>query len=428
MNSPSNTQPSEQIKFGHLLLFCFIYFVLFAISNPSGNPLASYIFLPLHKLWQMIIPFVGTNLFGIDYTFPLHRTGSSDRTYNYLQIFCIAIIALIGSFAWSFFARKRTNIPQLQAWFIVLVRYYLICLLFQYGIIKIFNSQFPFPRLHHLLQPLGQFSPMGLFWNTMGYSSSYTIFSGLSEILAGILLCFRRTTTLGALVTIGVTSNIVMINFSYDIPVKVLSTHLLLFATFLLIPDLRRVINVFVGNKPTPPSNLPTLPIPERWDRSRLLLKILFIGYISITNINYAYGGYKQFGSARPKPALYGIYDVEQFTSNTVNHPPLTTDTKRWKRIIMDYPESITIQFMDDKMKWYGFQPDTSAQTITMYTYPDSTHKFELNYDTPTPKELHITGLFYKDTLRVKLKQYDLQKFHLINRGFNWIQEHPYNR
>ncbi|MFY9224894.1 MAG: hypothetical protein WAQ98_19635, partial [Blastocatellia bacterium] len=71
--------------------------------------------------------------------------------------------------------------------------------------------------LDRLIQPFGDASPMGLAWTFMGASYSYNFFAGMGEMLAGFLLIFPQTATLGALVAIGVISNIVMLNFSYDI-------------------------------------------------------------------------------------------------------------------------------------------------------------------------------------------------------------------
>ena len=85
----------------------------------------------------------------------------------------------------------------------------------------------------------------------MGYSTAYTFFTGASELLAALLLFVRRTATLGALVCAAVTANIAMMKLCYDVPVKIGSLHLLFAAMLLLIPDLRRLANVFLLGRPT---------------------------------------------------------------------------------------------------------------------------------------------------------------------------------
>ncbi len=97
---------------------------------------------------------------------------------------------------------------------------------------------------------------MGVAWYFVGGSTAYTIFSGVMEVLGGALMVVRRTATLGALVSCTVLTNIVLLNFCYDIPVKLYSSNLLLMAIFLAAADARRLLNVFVLNRPTARSTL----------------------------------------------------------------------------------------------------------------------------------------------------------------------------
>ncbi len=76
--------------------------------------------------------------------------------------------------------------------------------------------------------PLGDLSPMRLAWLFIGYSVPYEIFGGLLETVSGLLLSFRRTQLLGSLMTLATIGNVVMINFCYDIPVKLFSSQLFL--------------------------------------------------------------------------------------------------------------------------------------------------------------------------------------------------------
>ncbi len=62
------------------------------------------------------------------------------------------------------------------------------------------------------------------------------------------LLFYRKTITIGSMVVVGVMINVVMMNFSYDIPVKLFSVHLVLMAFILLLADGRRVIGFFFRN------------------------------------------------------------------------------------------------------------------------------------------------------------------------------------
>ena len=79
---------------------------------------------------------------------------------------------------------------------------------------------------------------------------------GLESLLllpvAGLLLLYRPTVTLGLFAATGAFLNVVMINMSYDVPVKLYASHLLLACLFLLAWDAKRLFRFLVLNRATP--------------------------------------------------------------------------------------------------------------------------------------------------------------------------------
>jgi uncharacterized membrane protein YphA (DoxX/SURF4 family) len=150
-------------------------------------------------------------------------------------------------------------------WLRVYVRYVLAAAMLGYGMAKVFKSQFPAISDMRLMQPYGDSSPMALLWNFMGFSTAYTIFVGAAEVLGGLLLLFRRTATLGALVVIAVMSNIVMLNFCYDVPVKLYSVHLWLMAASSCCPMFQDSSTSSFGTVQPPPRSC--RPIGRDGDR-----------------------------------------------------------------------------------------------------------------------------------------------------------------
>jgi hypothetical protein len=70
----------------------------------------------------------------------------------------------------------------------------------------------PAPSLSQLATPLGDFGAMRLAWLYMGYSGPYQVFSGMAEVITGLLLLYRRTVTLGLLAGLGVFINVMTMN------------------------------------------------------------------------------------------------------------------------------------------------------------------------------------------------------------------------
>ena len=242
-DAPPVWTPAQRVLFR----FTFAYLVLYIFPFPvDGDPNGMYA-----NLWHKLVPWVGKQVFHVEIT--VRPNGSGDTTYNYVQVFCFAVMAAVAAAAWTLLDRKRTAYPRLDRWLRVYVRFDLAATMITYGSVKVIKSQFPDPHLDRLLQPFGDASPMGLLWTFMGASESYNIFTGAGEILGGLLLTTRRTTLLGSLVCFGLMSHVAMLNFSYDVPVKLFSMHLLAMALFLMAPDLKRLARMFVLNRPVDP-------------------------------------------------------------------------------------------------------------------------------------------------------------------------------
>jgi len=107
--------------------------------------------------------------------------------------------------------------------------------------------------------------------------------------------------------------------------------------------------------------------------------------------------------------------------------PPLTTDTSRWKQIIVQSNNYARIKLMNDTLRNYNFKVDTALRKAIVFANWDTLNKINFNYITDADY-LTFTGKFKNDSLFIKLKRFDEKNFRLMSRGFHWINEYPYNR
>lgn len=407
-----------------LFRFIFIYFILFIFPFPLN------VFDFFHAevwstgMWNVPVVWLGKTLFDLDITvFP---NGSGDTTWNYVQVLLFGMIAVTGCVIWSVADRGRSHYGKLFFWLNVLVRYYLGSTMLSYGIYKIIKTQFPFPRLERLLQNYGDSSPMGLLWTFMGYSPAYNFYTGLAEALGGFLLFFKRTRMLGALICIGVMSNVVMLNFTYDVPVKLFSLHLLFMAIFLVAPDANRLLDFFLLNRTTQVEDIQPLFRETKWFYTYAGAKALFIGYIIVSLVVMVSGQHKKWGDGAAKSVLYGIYEVKKYAINGDTIPALMNDTRRWKRVVVSSGEWGSVEYMDNAKLYYRFYADTLQGKASIHSQDSSiVYKFA-----HTRKNDHIVwiGGSEHDSIFVEMKRRDPNELLLVNRGFNWINEYPYNR
>ncbi len=406
IDSSRTWRPGERILFR----FVCAYFLLFIT--------------PLSPFWQAVVPWVGRHLFQVDASprsFAQSFCGSGDTTYHYVQVFCLAVLAGAVAAVWSALDRQRRNYERVHEWFRVILRYVLAAAMFVYGGGKVIPDQFPAPSLENLTDTFGDTVPVTLLWTFMGASASYTVFTGVAEMVGGLLLTCRRTTLLGALICIGVLSNVVMLNFSYDVPVKLLSSHLLAMAVVLAAPDLRRLADLFLFNRPVEPVVIGPL-FPKPWlNRAALLFRTVFVAALIGLSLWESYDNRSHYGDWAPRPPLYGIWLVNEFESDGTLRPPLLTDPDRWRRVIFPQSGPLVIQLMDETRRRYSLDVKAAYQKLTLTRSGEPGWKAEFSYAELEPGLITLEGNMDGRMIRTKLRRVDETKFPLVSRGFRWV-------
>lgn len=380
------------------------------------------------SLWNWLVPWTGANILHLSYPIIVKPNGSGDTTFNYvLQLLWLVLTVIIAT-VWALIDRKRPSYVQFSYWTRIVIRYYLAYMLFVYGFVKVIKLQFPFPSLVRLTDTYGDSSPMGLAWTFIGYSTGYNIYIGGAEVLAGVLLFFKRTTLLGALLAMTVMTNVFAMNLAYDIPVKIFSLNLLFIATWIAWKDLDRLVGFFITHKPILP-RLDGYPFKTKWKKIiQLSLKTIAIGFTIYSTAWNFYKLSKTYGDDAAKPPLYGIYDVKSFSVNGKETLPLTTDNTRWKRMIINYPGNVRITTMPDSINWMKLKLDLKVKTAEFTSNTDSTDHFKLKFIRPNKKQLFLEGKMRNRQVKIEFKRFDETQFPLIKTGFNWINEYPNNQ
>jgi len=285
-----------------------------------------------------------------------------------------------------------------------------------YGIIKLIPTQMIAPPPPYvLLGRLGELPPMRLLWLFIGSSPAYETFTGCAELLGGVLLLVPRTTLLGALVCVADMVNVVMLNFCYDVHVKLISIQFLAMAVILVAPDLRRLANLLVFNRTAEPSQAPPLFSRPWLNRAPQILFFLFGLYTIGTTFVSTYKWYQTFHP--PRPPLYGAWSVRQFVvdGRTV---PLFTDPQRWRWVIFIKPGAVTVEMMVGSRKNYSFKLDTRARNMIFGGQPPDPPQqvAEFSYFRPDSGTLKLDGELNGHQIHASL-----HKVLLIGTGFHWI-------
>ena len=412
--------------------FCLVYFGLYCLLTQIAGgllPLPNLEVPDPSTLWptRQIVTWTATHVFRV--THPLvYFSGSGDKTFDWVLAFCLLVVATGATIVWSLLDRQRQNYFTLHKWFRLFLRFALAGQMLAYGMAKVVPLQMPFPYLARLLEPFGNFSPMGVLWSSVGLAPAYETFAGCAEVLAGILLIIPGTTMLGAMVCLADSIQIFTLNMTYDVPVKLFSFHLILMCLFLLAPEFQRLADFFFLNRAPGPSTQPSLFVTRRANRISLAVQIVFGMLLLGMNAYGSWSLWHTYGGGAPRSALYGIWNVDQFAIDGQLRSPLLTDGGRWRRAIFEFPTRMAFQRMDDSFARCVASLNVKDNTLELTRDDDKNWKANFRFQRVAENQLTLDGDMDKHKVHMQLQLVDRKTFLLVNRGFHWVQEYPFNR
>ena len=331
-----------------LFRIAFIFFVSISIPNSpewyTQLVHLNWLHLNYRDLYDIARFGSGINFFG--------NTIAGNALLGYANWIITALIAIGGGLIWTAVAKlrktERREYKTLYYWLRVVVRYRAGIGIIGFGFTKVLPTQLPYPSLGILNTNFGDLTSQKIYWLSIGIVPWYEVFAGVVEVLAGILLFFRRTTTLGAILLFGALSDIVYVNFAYDGGVHVYSSYFVLLAAFLLVQDIPSIYRLFVNEKDTVPYNwYPRLELP--WQKGvriglkslTIFLFLIVLFYLQL--VNFLYDPYKQPAVAGIK-TLRGNYHITEFRINNRLIPYSPLDSVRWQEATFENWSSLTFR------------------------------------------------------------------------------------
>jgi hypothetical protein len=380
----------------------------------------------LGTVWPMreLTMWLARQAFGV--TEPLVYQGNSgDTVFHWIQTAILLLAATVVTAAWSLIDRQRACDPIVRRWFRLFARFALAGQMFYFGMAKVIPTQFPPPPLVTLVEPSGNLSLSAMLWTSIGASVGYEIFTGIAEVLAGLLLLAPTTTPLGALIALADLVLVFVLNLTYDIGLKLISFHLILLALYLLAPDMRRLVNVLVLDRPAAPTPVPPLFESARANRRALVAQLAFGAYLLaiFTSVSVR-SWYADGGGGAPKSPLYGIWDVDRLWVDDQLRPAAMNDyDRRWRRVIFDTPDMVIVQRLDDSFAHYPASLDDTARRLMLRKKNSQRWRASFTYDRPAADRLVLDGEMDGHAIRAELQRVEPDTFRLLNSSFRWI--HP---
>jgi len=384
--------------------------------------------------WRAALPWICAHIFRIQRKLFIYP--DADYLSGYLQHLVELIVALAATVVWSILDRKRSNYRRLYAWFAIFLRFSLAIVLFSYGFDKVFPMQFGALTPFRLSQQVGGLDMFNMLWVFMASSQPYAIISGALEVLAGLLLLIPRLETLGALLALPVLTNVFLLNMDYGVPVKIVSSHLLLETIFLAAPALIGILRLVVLRQPVPPIAPPALSSRRRVDRAvRVAVAALgvVLALISCTASHNQYTKRLAAAAEVQKSPYSGLWIADTFTVPAAGPQSLFTSklqqeyrvgpgTDHWLSMSMESPNRMNLGLRDGVQDGLDLKLDSKTGVAELSDSDDPAWKarltFQISGDGLLTAEGTVNGVPISSTWHRK----QLSGFRLVQEKFIWIQ------
>jgi uncharacterized membrane protein YphA (DoxX/SURF4 family) len=370
-----------------------------SFANPS-SPAKWFLYTGIFFRWLCVYLVFANVLDEIEFFAPFIPDGYAEFTWGAMIGVWFALVLTSAEIIWIHFKKignpdaiKRHDLNMLS------LRYFLAFIFFSYGISKLMGQQFT-STYTMMDQSLAKANGFWLTWRFFDYSYSYKFFIGFGQVAAAILFLSRRTTTLAAVIFLPIISNIVYVNFAFDIDVKFFSFCYLIFTIYLLFFDFDRLNSLFIRNSSVPANKI--LELPRYHFFSTKSFKIITSIFI-IAIIAWPASDYFTFPMNKSK-IFVGSFNVKDFI-----HPDNRNDSTKWDKIYIEkWANGGAIKKMNGKQfRFRSCKFDETHQNIHISFY-DSAHfkNIEANYTIGADSSILANGFWGSDSIRFTIKRY----------------------
>ena len=390
----------------------FRFFLIFLSLQVLTESFLGNLFEPGSRIWKwgesiFVAPCLWLNNHIFHFKYEPESWTTFSATLHTIRDIVYFAIACVVCIIWTLVDRGRNNYNRLNYWFCRALIAGLFCIMYAYGIAKLFPLQMSSPSFIDLYKPIGDYVPYQLLFATIGYGTPYEIFSGLCEVLGAILIIFPKTRVTGLLVIICTMLNVLVMNYAFIIGVFFLSFYILVIALYLLAPYLNQLFRFFILKKPTVLYQHEHVPTRNFKTRLFRLILLVFMGSSFFLNTRYTadlYARVKKINSTR-RYSLIKSYIVDNDTLKLIDKD--TIRWRLWSERISNGKRFVTIVPMNPNgLKTYRIDQDSNMHTITLYPLnPKDTNSLTFNYTDVNEKDWRLEGIYKQENMKVELQR-----------------------
>lgn len=391
-------------KFGYHTFLCFV--ILFVLTLPFPYDFLFDIGSFLSAITKPAVGWVGAQFMKKPYVVYI----ASDTAGMYILAFLCLGLGFILSSIYQFFGSQKEIAPEVKYYFNTFISYFLALHLFKYGFDKVFKHQFYFPEPNTLYTPLGYLSKSMLYWSSIGTSYSYSMFLGCLEVLVALLLCFRKTRVLGAMVALVVMVQVLAVNFCFDISVKFFAMFLTILALSVSLPGFKVLYSSLVQEKAVSLVSWKPNFTNHKLQLCYVLGKSFVISILVFESLYVYFKTWSFNGDRDLKRSLYGAYRVID-----------GAQSQGLKRIFIHSRGYLIVQNQDEVLKDYKLLEDDGLKLIL--DRKEEPHSILYYTHQKVDSCLDIQGYLSGKPIQIRTKMLNIDHLPLHDDSFRWTVE-----
>jgi len=230
-------------------------------------------------------------------------------------------------------------------------------------------------------------------------------------VLAAILLLMPKTRMLGATISLALLFNILLINVSFDISVKLFTVVLIFVNILLLAPEIPAIWRFFLHKKTSEPSPsiksvglIKSIPV-------RVSVITFFICLIILETLLPYFSGQHFIADKKNDPYLHGAYAIISIENDYLHHIPL-------KRLFIHRDGYLIFQDKEDRMEDYKLTIDTVQKIFLLTDY--NLKSLTLKY-VPTPEGINLQFFYQGSEYWIKTKELPWHELPALIDSFHWM-------
>jgi hypothetical protein len=264
-----------------------------------------------------------------------------------------------------------------------------------------------------MLRHLGEVSRFDMLWTFMAASPGYTVFTGLVELLAALLLFWRATAVLGALLAAAAMTNVVALDLAFDLRGPLLIAMLLLVLSIIVLAPHLRALGSFLVVSSTDRMVRPVGTVGN--DRPRIWTVVNMIAVVCLLAMQVQSRVTQREAMFAGRP-LYGLWDVESIPPDDPARQTGLADSSAWRRVGSggrNRDNGLFVELVSGDVRYFGLVDDGTQRTWTLRQRNEEVAV--LHYQLEPGGAVLLDGRIGKVPVKMRLRGVDPARVQLLD-------------